>query len=59
MEFKFKKYVKEAIRNVQNWLVENNMKPLKTRAPSVLPSGYRLELDATDYCDENLANYYQ
>jgi hypothetical protein len=53
------KYVKEAIRNVQNWLTDHNMKPLKTRAPSVLPSGYRPELDATEYCDDELANYYQ
>jgi hypothetical protein len=53
------KYVKEAIRNVQNWLTDHNMKPLKTRAPSVLPSGYQPELDATDYCDDELANYYQ
>jgi hypothetical protein len=53
------KYVKEAIRNVQHWLEENNYKPLKTRAPSVFPSGYRPELDASDYCDEETANYYQ
>jgi hypothetical protein len=31
---------------------------LKTRAPSVLPSGYRPELDASDYCDEELGQYY-
>jgi hypothetical protein len=53
------KYVKEAIRNVQNWLTDHNMRPLKARAPSVLPSGYRPELDATEYCDDELANYYQ
>jgi Reverse transcriptase (RNA-dependent DNA polymerase) len=53
------KYVKEAIRNVQNWLTDHNMKSLKTRAPSVLPSGYQPELDATEYCDDELANYYQ
>jgi hypothetical protein len=52
-------YVKEAIRNVQNWLSENNHKPLKSKVTTVLPSGYRPELDATDYCDDELANYYQ
>jgi hypothetical protein len=53
------KYVKEAICNVQNWLEENNYKPLKTHAPSVLPSGYRPELDASDYCDDEMAQYFQ
>jgi hypothetical protein len=35
------------------------MKPLKKRALSVLPSEYRPELDATEYFDDELANYYQ
>ena len=52
------KYVKEAIRNVQSWLEEHNLPPLKSKATSVLPTGYRPELDASDYCDEELAHYY-
>jgi hypothetical protein len=53
------KYIKEAIRNVQNWLTENSQKGLKSRAPLVFPSGYKAELDATEYCDETLSHYYQ
>jgi hypothetical protein len=52
------KYVAEAIRNVKSWLSARDM-PFKTRAPSVLPSGYRPELDATEYCDEEMHQYYQ
>lgn len=52
------KYVKEAIRNVSNWLDEHNLLKLKGRAPSVLPSGYRPEMDASDYCDDEFGNYY-
>lgn len=53
------KYVKEATRNVQNWLSARDMKALKTRAPSVFPSGYRPEVDASDLCNDELASYYQ
>lgn len=53
------KYVKEAIRNVVNWLEEHNLPKLKPRAPSVFPSNYRPELDASDYCDDEFGHYYQ
>ena len=53
------KYVKEAIRNVQNWIDQHKLPKLKTRAPSVLPSGYRPEMDASELCGEELAHYYQ
>jgi hypothetical protein len=52
------KYVAEAIRNVKRWLDERG-KVLRTRASSVLPSGYRPELDTTPYCNDEDANYYQ
>ena len=52
------KYVKEAIRNVKTWL-EVRGKYLKTRASSVLPSGYRPELDTSAYCNDEDASYYQ
>jgi Reverse transcriptase (RNA-dependent DNA polymerase) len=52
------KYVKEAIRNVKAWLEERGHS-LKMRAPSVLPSGYRPELDTTAYCSEEEGSYYQ
>jgi hypothetical protein len=35
------KYAKEAIMNVQNWLELHKLERLKSKAPSVLPSGYR------------------
>jgi Reverse transcriptase (RNA-dependent DNA polymerase) len=41
------KYIKEAIRNVKQWLSERD-RILKGKAPSVLPSGYRPELDASN-----------
>jgi hypothetical protein len=52
------KYVVEAIRNVKQWLADRG-KILKTKAAAVLPSGYRPELDTTQYCDDDDANYYQ
>jgi hypothetical protein len=51
-------YLKEAIRNVRNWLRDRNQE-LKLRASSVLPSNYRPELDGTDYCNEEESTYYQ
>jgi hypothetical protein len=51
-------YVKEAIRNVKNWLGERG-KALKSKAPSVLPSNYRPELDVTPLLDDDDANYFQ
>jgi Reverse transcriptase (RNA-dependent DNA polymerase) len=52
------KYIKEAIRNVKGWIDERN-RTLKGKAPSVLPSGYRPELDTSKYCNGDEANYYQ
>jgi hypothetical protein len=52
------KYVKEAIRNVKTWLKERG-KALKGMAPSVLPSGYRPELDVTEYCNDEVGNCFQ
>jgi hypothetical protein len=52
------KYIKESIRNVKEWLKTRN-KALWTRAPSVLPSGYRPELDTTQYFNAGDANYFQ
>ena len=52
-------YVKEAVRNVKKWVTDNGHK-WKTNVSSVLPSGYRPELDATAMCDDNLHSvYYQ
>jgi Reverse transcriptase (RNA-dependent DNA polymerase) len=53
------RYIKEAIRNVQNWLIEHDLPKLKSRAPSVFPSGYRAEMDMTDYCSPDIGHYYQ
>jgi hypothetical protein len=50
-------YVKEAVANVELWLKERDAK-LKTKAPSVLPSGYRPELDASPELDDDDAGYY-
>jgi hypothetical protein len=52
------KYIREAIRNVKTWL-DKRGKFLKTKASSVLPTGYRLELDATPYCTDKESSYYQ
>jgi Reverse transcriptase (RNA-dependent DNA polymerase) len=52
------KYIKEAIRNVKQWL-DVRGKKLKGKAPSVLPSGYRPELDVSTYCNEEDGNYFQ
>ena len=51
------KYVKDAIRQVKEWLAKRNQ-TLKNKAPSVLPSGYRPELDATELCNKDDASYY-
>jgi len=52
------KYVKDAIRNVEWWLSERSCK-LKSKAPSVLPTGYRPELDVSKELTPDLANLYQ
>jgi len=51
-------YVKNAISNVSNYLSDRGLQ-LKTKAPTVLPSGYSPELDASELCDDEEANYYQ
>jgi len=51
------KYVREAVRNVKSYLEERGY-ALKSKAPSVLPSGYRPELDVTDYCSGEEHSYY-
>jgi hypothetical protein len=53
------KYVKEAIRNVQSWLELHKLAIFKSKAPSVLPSGYRPEIDDLELCGSKLAHYYQ
>jgi hypothetical protein len=53
------KYAKEAIWNVQNWLELHKLARLKSKAPSVLPSGYRPEMDASELCGSKLEHYYQ
>ena len=50
-------YVKESISNVERWLKERGLN-LKSKAPSVLPSGYRPELDVSPELDDDDANYY-
>jgi hypothetical protein len=50
--------VKEAVRNVTNWLTDRG-KALRPKVPTILPSGYWPELDATPYCDEEESDYYQ
>jgi hypothetical protein len=51
------KYVKEVIWNMHNWLKERNC-IFETRAPSILPTGYKLELDNSPYYDEEESHYY-
>eukprot|EP00980_Cylindrotheca_fusiformis_P018168 scaffold5886_cov93-Cylindrotheca_fusiformis.AAC.2 len=51
-------YVKEAVRLVKEWLEKRGLR-LKTKAPSVLPSGYVPELDGSDELDDERATYYQ
>jgi len=50
-------YIKEAIRNVNNWL-ESRGRSLKTKTTTVLPSGYRPELDVSELLNEEDASYY-
>jgi hypothetical protein len=52
------KYIKEAVRNVKEWLNERN-RILETKAPSVLTSGYQHKLDTTNYCNSDEGNYFQ
>jgi hypothetical protein len=52
------KYVTEAIKNVEHYLSEHNMK-LPNRAGTPLTSGYRPEMDVSPELDPVKANYYQ
>ena len=51
------KYIKEALRVIKKKLDERGMS-LKLKARSVLPSGYKPELDATDTLDSDDASFY-
>ena len=48
----------EAVRNVKVWLDKQGLQ-LKSKAPSVLPTGYKPELDASTLCNDDLTNYFQ
>jgi hypothetical protein len=50
-------YLKEAIKNVQDWL-EQRGRALKTKTTTVLPSGYRPELDVSELLNDEDASYY-
>ena len=52
-------YVKESIRNVENYL-ERKGKGLKQKVNTVLPNGYVPELDVSTVCDEEeVGEYHQ
>ena len=53
-----RRYAKEAIRNVQNWMESRRMQ-FKTRTAGVLPANYRPELDTSAYCDHDWMNFFQ
>jgi hypothetical protein len=53
------KYVKEEIRNVKNWLELHKLARLKSKYPSVLPSGYSPKMDDLELCGSKLAHYNQ
>lgn len=50
-------YVKEAIRNVNNWLSKRD-ESLKKKASSVLPPSYRPELDISPLCNDKDVQFY-
>ena len=50
-------YVKEAIRNMENWLTQRGGK-LKTKMSSPLSPSYAPELDATPLCNDEETSYY-
>ena len=52
------KYVQEALKNVRDHLEARN-RQLKKKTPGVLPTGYRPELDTSQYLNDEDANYYQ
>ena len=51
------RYIKDAIRQVKEWLTEQNG-ALKAKAPSVLLSGYHPELDVSEYCNQSDASFF-
>ena len=54
-------YIKEAVRAVEERMRENNLffEPKRYHKTPFTSSSYRPELDATDFCDSNLINFYQ
>ena len=50
-------YAKDAVKHVEEYLAESDAK-LKTKAPYVLPSNYRPEMDVSDVWDEDEATFY-
>ena len=51
-------YVKAQIKNVETFLAKQG-KQLKTKAPTILPSGYRPELDCSKALNDEWTGYYQ
>jgi hypothetical protein len=47
-----------SVMSTRGWRRQRGLKLLKTRAPSVLPTGYRPELDTTRPCNEEDTTYY-
>ena len=52
------KYVQEAVRNLENWLKEQNNK-LPTRCDTPMSTSYWPELDTLEQLDAEMTNYYQ
>ena len=52
------KYVKETLQNVRDYL-DSRKRQLKKKKPGVLPTGYRPELDTSQYLTDEDAVYYQ
>jgi hypothetical protein len=56
-------YVKAALDNTETWLSKQANgtfgKALKTKVSSMLPSGYKPELDVSDELDDDMTSYYQ
>jgi Reverse transcriptase (RNA-dependent DNA polymerase) len=51
-------YIQEAVKNVESWLDEHNMK-LPNRSDTPMSTGCRPELDTTPELDPETANWYQ
>ena len=54
-------YIKEAVRAVEERMKEHNLgyESKRYQKTPFTSSSYRPELDATDFCDTNLINFYQ